>query len=229
MRLPTLRRTPDQRRLKALDSAPDGPLRDYLQLPLPDPATTVEDLHLLAIDLETTGLDPAKDDLLAIGFVPLDGTTIQLGGARRLLVRTANEVGDSATIHGITDDESDRGGISLEDALAMTLHAMQSRVLLAHYAHMETSFLEKACQRVFGITPVFSTVDTLHIQYRLMTKGYADEPPRDALRLWSARDRYGLPTYRAHEALTDALACAELYLALVSEPGVGPTLRDLQR
>ena len=38
-----------------------------------------------------------------------------------------------------------------------------------------------------------------------------------ALRLWTARERRGLPVYRAHEALTDALACAELYLAQRAE------------
>ena len=36
-------------------------------------------------------------------------------------------------------------------------------------------------------------------------------------RLWTARERYGLPTYRAHECLIDAIACAELYLAQVAE------------
>lgn len=223
------RRSVEQRRLSALRQAPAGPLREYLQLPLPGPTTPVQDLRLLAIDLETTGLDPDHDHLLAIGFVPVDGTTIRLAGARRLLVRPRAGVGESATIHGITDDEAHSGGISLEEALAITLQALQGRALLAHFAHMETGFLDRACLEAFGASPVFTTVDTLQIQYRLMTVGHADEPPRSALRLWRARARYGLPTYRAHEALTDALACAELYLALVAEPGTGSTLRDLQR
>ena len=38
-----------------------------------------------------------------------------------------------------------------------------------------------------------------------------------AMRLWTARERRALPAYRAHEALTDALACAELYLAQRAE------------
>ena len=37
------------------------------------------------------------------------------------------------------------------------------------------------------------------------------------LRLWNARTRYGLPVYKAHNALTDAVATAELYLAQVAE------------
>ena len=55
------------------------------------------------------------------------------------------------------------------------------------------------------------------------------EASPDELRLWRARRRYGLPRYRAHDALIDALACAELYLAQTAElrdRGV-TTLRDL--
>ena len=52
------------------------------------------------------------------------------------------------------------------------------------------------------------------------------------MRLWTARERRGLPVYRAHEALTDALACAELYLAQRAEleaqsPGTTLTLRHV--
>lgn len=224
-----LRRSVDQHRRKALTCAPAGPLRDYLSVPLPLPTTGVDDLPLLALDLETTGLDPRRDEILSIGFVPVDGDTIHLSGARRIMIKTTHEVGDSATIHGITDDDAARAGIHLDEALAITLAALQGRVLLAHYAPMEQGFLSRACQQVFGTPLVLTCVDTMHVQYRLMTAGLADEPPRDALRLWRARSRYGLPTYKAHDALTDALACAELYLALVNEPGAGRTLREVQR
>ena len=51
------------------------------------------------------------------------------------------------------------------------------------------------------------------------------------LRLWRARKRYGLPVTKSHDALGDALACAELYLAQTAELGVsGPLLlRDVRR
>lgn len=228
------RRTPDERRLRVLGRAAPGPVRDLLAEPLPDAATPVGDLRLLALDLETTGLDPATDRILSIGFVPVAGHEIRLGGARRLLVRQPGGHGDgagvgaSATIHGLTDDAL-AAGLELADALAVTLAALRGRALLAHFADMEVGFLTRACERVFGDAPVFTCVDTMHLQYRLLTRGFDDDPPRDGLRLWTARQRYGLPTYRAHEALTDALACAELYLALLAEPGVGATLGELQR
>lgn len=229
-----LRRSPEDRRRRLLASLPEGPVRDHLQTPAPAGATPVEELRLLAIDVETTGLRPEQDRLLSIGFVPVDGTTIDLSGARHLLVRQTGEVGESATIHGLTDDQLSQG-LPLADALAQTLEALRGRVLLAHYTGMEESFLATALQRAFGLGPeadggtLFSSVDTMHLQYRLLTTGFDDEPPKNALRLWGARQRYGLPVYKAHEALTDALACAELYLALVAESGTGRTLAELQR
>jgi DNA polymerase-3 subunit epsilon len=38
-----------------------------------------------------------------------------------------------------------------------------------------------------------------------------------SLRLTHARERYNLPCYRPHHALTDALAAAELFLAQVQD------------
>lgn len=222
------RRSPDDRRRKLLERTPGGPLHDFLSHPLPDPATHVDDLRLLAVDVETTGLDPRQHQLLSIGFVPVNGREIDLSGARRLLLRPPEGVGDSATIHGLTDDQLSQG-MDPAEALAITLEALAGRVLLAHYTDMEEGFLGATCRTAFGAAPVFSSVDTMHLQYLLLTNGFDDEPPREALRLWGARQRYGLPVYKAHEALTDALACAELYLALIEEPGTGETLASLQR
>ena len=74
-----LRRSPDRRRARQLAHTPEGPLRDYLARPFPDPSEQLTTLRLLAVDLETTGLDPARDHLLSIGFVPVDEYTRVLG------------------------------------------------------------------------------------------------------------------------------------------------------
>ena len=112
-----------------------GPLAEYYSGRLPTNSTRVEDLRLLAIDTETTGLDPNRDHLLSVGYVPVDGTTIMLGGAAGFVVRTSREVGQSATYHGLTDDIV-AAGTALEEALPATLRALTSRVLLAHFARL---------------------------------------------------------------------------------------------
>ena len=225
------RRTPQERRARALRSAPPGPVRDHLAVPLPDPDTPLETLRLLAVDIETTGLDPRRDRVLSIGFVPVDGGSVVLGGAGRAVVRDDTGVGQSATVHGLTDDEL-ATGIPLADAVTVLLRALAGRVLLAHYARIETSFLSAACERSWGAGMPCAVVDTFELERRAVAPRWGSEPEKGALRLWTARERRGLPVYRAHEALTDALACAELYLALRAElaarsPATVLTLRDL--
>lgn len=195
---------------------PDGPAKRYVVDPQPGMKTPVEDIRLLATDLETTGLDPNRDQILSIGFVPVNGLEIDLSGAGHFLVRPDGDVGDSATVHGITDDAV-AAALSPAEALDAFFTAAHGRVLLAHYAAIEVRFLGNTCQRLLGFRPRFPVVDTMALQFKLLSQGFDDEPPPGSLRLNAARSQYGLPRYAAHNALTDALACAELYLAQVAE------------
>jgi DNA polymerase-3 subunit epsilon len=172
-------------------------------------------LRLLAIDLETTGLDPASDSVLAIGFVPVEDGEIVLRGARRIVVAGTVEVGDSATIHGLTDDDI-AAGVPLPDALDETLAALDGRALLAHHAPIETTFLARACRQTGRTWPGPDVVDTMVAEARHHER-WGHQVPPGALRLWAARERFGLPAYKAHDALMDAIGCAELHLAQAAE------------
>lgn len=210
-------RPADARRARALRSCPAGVVRDYLSAPFPALSSPLAEVELLAIDLETTGLDPAKDRILSIGFVPVTGLSIELAGARSIVVASDAEVGQSATIHRLTDDDIARG-VPLPQALAETLGQLSGRVLLAHHDAVETEFLAAACVAQFGAAPVFCSVDTLRLGMEYLER-ISDEGA-GKLRLAALRSRFGLPRYRAHDALTDALAAAELYLALSAELGI---------
>lgn len=219
-----------RRRARLAEQAPPGPVRDYLATPAPGPRTDVSELPLLALDLETTGLDPRSDHILAVGFVPIDGLSIDLAGADRVLCRAEVEVGQSATIHRITDDAL-TAGVELRTLLDRVASALTGRVLLAHHAAIESGFLSAACERELGVPLPVTTVDTMELQTRVLRSHSEADLPPGALRLGTAREHLGLPRYTAHEALADALACAELYLAQVARlsGGQGMTLRALQR
>lgn len=205
------RRRRDRARAKAR-----GPLADFYAGHWPEPSTPASELRLLAIDLETTGLNASSDQALSVGFVPVDGPDIILGGARHLIIQGEMEVGQSAVLHHLTDDMIAEGA-PMVNVLVETLAALKGRVLLAHFADIEEQFLSGACERHFGAPLVVPKIDTMELHSRLLSQGFDDEARGNELRLWNARERYGLPSYSAHEALTDALACAELYLGQVAE------------
>jgi DNA polymerase-3 subunit epsilon len=216
----------DRRRRRAVEDAPPGPLRDYLSAAGQDPRTSLSDARLLALDFETTSLDAATGFPLSAGWVPVDGTAVRLGGAGSVaFLPPAAGVGDSAVFHGITDDEAS-AGLEESEAIGQILRALAGRVLLAHHASIEVSFLAAACRRVWGVTPEIACIDTLEIEHRLVTRG-GSEPTPGSLRLGAARERYGLPSYSAHEAVTDALACAELYVAQLTVLGTAHPLRTV--
>jgi DNA polymerase-3 subunit epsilon len=193
----------------------------------PDDKTSLDELPLLAVDIETTGLSPARDQVLAVGWVPVDGNRIDLSGARRHVVRR-DDPGEAVTIHGLTHDDLEAGQ-PLADVLAELRQALSGRVLLAHHAPFELAFLDAAFRDV-GEQPIRPpAVCTLELQRRVLTRH--GDVHHGALRLWRARDRHGMPATKAHDALGDALACAELYLAQAAELGAsGPLcLRDVRR
>lgn len=226
------RHGPQARRESALRGAAPGPLHDYLSVPFPDDAVPLAELPLLALDLETTGLDLKRDRVLSAGFVPVDGLRIDLSGARHLVVRDEGGVGQSATVHGLTDDVV-AAGEPLEDVVAAVLEALRGRALLAHFARIEVGFLDAVCRQRWGTGMPCVVVDTLDLERRAHSNPWG--PPADVaggLRLFRARERRGLPQYKAHHALVDALACGELYLAqaadlVAASPGTSPTLRHV--
>lgn len=197
---------------------PEGPLADLAAHPPPPAGCAVDDLELLAVDLETTGLDPGRHEVLSVGWVPVQGTAVQLGGAAHVRVRPAGRdgVGTSAAVHGITDDAL-ADAATLEEVLPLLLAALHGRVLLAHHAVVEVGFLTAACRAHYGAAPELTVVDTVQLHRRVLRRGRTHGHVADEeLTLAAARRHLGLPRYRAHEALTDALACAELYLAQVA-------------
>lgn len=188
-----------------------GALAAFNAVASPSAGTPLDELPLLAVDVETTGLDPKKDRLLSIGWVPVNGRGIDLSGAGEVIVHDTTGVGDSATLHGLTDDAL-AAGVPVAEALTEFLTALRGRAMLAHFAVMETGFLSLACRAEFGAGLEVPAVDTFELERRHMER-MGTYPRGEDLRLARVRERYALPYYRNHRASTDALACAELYLA----------------
>lgn len=205
-----------------------GPLRDYYAVPFPRPSQDYRQVPMLAIDLETTGLDSRKDQILSFGWVGLSGACIQLREARHRLVRVRGAIpAESAVIHQITDDQA-AAGDHLPSALAELLAALAGRVMIAHHARIEQGFLGMACRRLFGMGLLVRTIDTQALARRTFERRHIPFKGSD-LRLHALGERYNLPRYGAHNALADALAAAELFLAQAAhhDGGRGVPLRDL--
>ncbi len=216
----------DARRRRLLKKAPAGPLRDFLAAPFPSERSDWRQVPFVALDLETTGGDPARDEIVSFGWVCIERERILLSSARHRVLRLQGSMKpDSAVIHHITDDEA-AAGLPLADVLGEFLGVLAGRILLAHYIPTEVGFIAEACRRTYGAQVLTPAVDTLALASAAVRRAHR-APVRGEMRLANLRRRYGLPRYPAHNALSDALAAAELFLALACEKKGGIDLRML--
>lgn len=223
MRVPSdgLRR----KRLRRIDARP---LRDYFGRPFPAKGMDYRCVDYVAVDLETTGLEPRRDQILSVGWVLIRGKRIDLGTARHRLLRCEGEIpADSAVIHQITDDEA-ATGLRLGQVLPELLSLLAGRVLIAHHAEIEIGFLDAACRDLYDEGLLVRCIDTEVLARRTFDRRNIPYKP-SALRLHALCARYNLPRYRAHNAFYDALSAAELFLAQVAhrDNGSGFRLGDL--
>jgi len=200
-----------RRRLAAKAEHPA--LKRYLAAPLPGARSLWRDVRFVALDIETTGVDVASAEMLSIGWVPIENGAIQLAGANTQLICPEGDVGQSATIHGLTDTRVSEG-TTVEKAFLRLLEALESSIVIVHHAVLDIGMLNRASRDVFGTSLPLPVIDTLALQKQKLLResgGIA----ADALRLASVRDAYSLPVYAAHECLGDAIATAEVFLAMV--------------
>ena len=218
----------ETQRLRLLKQCRSGPLHDFYSHPFPNDATPIQHISFAVLDLETTGLDLKKDHVISIGLIEINNMGIQLDTAWHQIIKTRHDIPeDSAIIHQITDDQV-VSGIELQTAIETLLLRCQKRVLIAHHASIELGFINKICMKLYNENFIIPTIDTVYLarrQLRLQQEHY----PAETLRLFNLRKRYGLPAYKAHNALSDALSTAELFLALVNDlyPGLDCKLKDL--
>lgn len=205
----------EAKRRRLLQKAPPGPLREFLETPFPSSRSPITGTPLLAVDFETSGLDPRRDHLLSVGHVQVSEGRVELRTAGHWIVRSSRELaGENVAIHQITDDQL-ATGLPLEEVMASLLRELAGKVLLAHHAAVELGFLREICTKLYGMAPVVPVIDTLQVAKRSFDR--QDKPYQGGeLRLFNLREDQGLPAYRPHNALCDAIATAELFLVQVA-------------
>lgn len=179
-----------------------------------------DDVVYWSLDIETGGLDTRRDPIIAVGMLPVRGGIIKLGEAYRTLVRpeAGREIRpESVRAHQLLEGEV-RSAPPLDEVLREVDRRLREGALLVHHQAVDVQFLKRAYQRHGLHWPGPPVVDTVELILKLGRKKkflHPHQPPEGpATNLSEARRRHGLPDYQAHDALTDAIATAELFLVL---------------
>jgi DNA polymerase-3 subunit epsilon len=171
------------------------------------------DARLLVVDVELTGLDRERDELIAFGAVPIEGGRIVAGGVIEGLVRPRRQpTADSVEIHGIRPQDLESAS-PLPEALEPLVAALPGTTPIAHAAWVEQAFLGPAL-RTAGSKLPRRMIDTSELWRLLWIVRDSRDPGYRPLR--EITDALGLPTHHPHQALGDALTTAQVFLALAT-------------
>jgi DNA polymerase III subunit epsilon len=172
--------------------------------------------RLLALDLETTGFDPDRAEILAIGTVPVVDGAVRIGATTSTLVRPAHRSAVEGIVAHHLRPSDVMAAPPLADVLPDVLAAIaDADALLVHHAALDVRVLERACEATSLPWPSPRVVDTLVLIGRVRRQQRATGAGRRLPQsLSGARAALGLPPHVAHDAAADAIATAELYLAL---------------
>lgn len=192
--------------------APSG-LGAYAATAIPAASTPWREADLCVIDLETTGLDAATDEIIAFATVPVAGGRVDLKDARYRLVRPRRmPAAETIRIHGLRSEDL-AGAPPLDEAIGELAQALAGRALVAHVAAVEENFLRPA-MRAAGAELRNPMIDTAALAAELWSLRRRPGPER--IGLSSLARALGLPVHRPHEADGDALTTAQVFLALAT-------------
>ena len=158
----------------------------------------------VALDLETTGLDPARDRVIEVGAVAF--TPELTGLSMERLVDPGRQVPETVLrLTGIRQEEL-RGAASAESALGELSAFLRGRQPVGHGARLDVDFLTAA-----GLwDPAVEILDTLDVARILLPAAASHSLPLLAVEL-------GFSQPRPHRALDDADATRQLLLRLREE------------
>lgn len=164
------------------------------------------DGEYICFDLETTGLRPDSEEITEIAATLVrDGVPVQ---EFQTYVNPHKSIPPEITdLTGISD-ETVAHAPDLSDALRAFLEFAEDRILVAHNAGFDLSFLNAACKRL-GIERTFTAIDTLEMARLLL-------PDLGRYKLNVLAKELAVGPFEHHRASEDAAVLSRIFVKLLA-------------
>ena len=172
----------------------------------PRPRQLLADATFVAFDLETTGMDPRLDRVVALGAVRFTPEG-DIAATLEEIVHPGRPIpAQAVAVHGI-DDDAVRGRPALEDVLVTFRGFIGDAVPVTYMGAFDLAFLRVPLRR--ARQPALERVlDTAVLAARLLA-------PMPELSLEALCARLGIPADGRHTAVGDARLAARIFLQLL--------------
>jgi DNA polymerase III subunit epsilon len=190
----------------------EGAAAAFAQAGRPRGRTPWRQARWCALDLELTGLAPDRDEIIAIGAVPIEDGRVILGESRYTLVRTSKRSEHAAVLMHKLRVADLAEAPPIEHGVELVLELLTGRVPVFHTAAVERNFLGPLFARVGVRLP--PAADTEMLGRLLLRRRDGAAPPR--LPLARLTGLLGQTGEAPHHALADALTTAQAFIALAT-------------
>ena len=184
------------------------------RLPRPAPlgVCSLREQRWVVLDLETSGLNPSRDQVLSIGAVAIEDGAIDFSQQfERTLHRPTQKTNASVLIHGLGPSALAAGSDPAEALLGL-LEFIGDSPVLAFHAPFDQRMLARAVKESLGYRLQQPFLDVAELAPLLNPDTVLREAGLDD---WVAR--FGLQVEERHHASADAQVTAELALILFSQ------------
>jgi DNA polymerase-3 subunit epsilon len=176
--------------------------------------TPIDRVRFVALDSETTGLNPRTDRIITIGAVAMQRGEIVLEDSFGALLQIARNT-SAVTVHGVTRDGS-RHGTEEPEALERFLSYLRDGVIVGHHIGHDIAALNAGYERHWGFELLNRSLDTMDLTLHLERRGaFGDRPPIREFTLDALCDLFGVIPHDRHTASGDAFITAQLFLRLL--------------
>ncbi|WP_395021795.1 PolC-type DNA polymerase III [Dongia sp.] len=200
----------------ARPAQPRGPAAPHPSVTPPIPegritaAMRLAELPALALDTETTGLDPVRDRIVSLGALRLEGAALLPDPVLDLLINPGRRIPATSTaFHGISD-RMVQGAPAYAAVAPEIIAALKGVALIGHHTVFDLAMLRRASTAI-GIDwqdPPWLDTALLYSALR---------PEARMFELDAVAQQVGVAIQGRHTALGDARTTAEVYLKLLPD------------
>ena len=165
----------------------------------------IESGSVVVVDVETTGLDLGRDEVIEIAGVKLAAG--QASEEFHIYLRNTVPVGASEAVHGHSDSFLEANGIEATEGLESFLSWIKGSLVIGHNVAFDLGIIGVHAGRLGLVAPEFNSFDTLDIAHRFLRL--------PQYRLADLAQHLKVSQSPTHKALDDARCTAEIILTMI--------------
>jgi len=163
--------------------------------------------RLIVVDVETSGLNLARDHLIAIGAVAVSNGRVDFADSFEVVLQQSESSShENIVIHGI-GGSAQRNGVPPIDALLDFLEYLQKSPLVAFHVTFDETMIRRAMKQYLGLNFKHDWLDLAYVVPGL----YPEQSKKlRVLHQWLAH--FGIQNHAPHNAVADAVSTAQLFI-----------------